>query len=268
MNLFDFYERMPHIIDQILEQLDNKSLIYCKEVAKSWKEYIDVKNVSWIKIVKIPEILQNGNTYLHISASTGQLKMFEIFLKDEEIKDPKNSYQETPFLLACLNGHLNVAEIIMQKSAELNIDLNMKDYRGLTAFHLACKDEKLNVVDFLVQKSAEYNIALNTKHLYGWTAFHLACNYGYSKMIEILLEKSLEYGIDINAKDIFGRTAFHMACMNEKFLIVEMLIKKSVDYNIELNAKDRNGKTAFDFAHQDIKLWMEMLSHKFNVQIF
>ena len=40
--------------------------------------------------------------------------------------------------MACENGHSKIAEMLIQKSAELNIDLNAKHRLfGRTAFHLA-----------------------------------------------------------------------------------------------------------------------------------
>ena len=71
-----FYPRFAHVTEQIFEQLDQKSLSNCKEVSKSWKEIIDHKNLPWIQIVNVPKILQNGETYLHHTAKTGQSEMF------------------------------------------------------------------------------------------------------------------------------------------------------------------------------------------------
>ena len=53
-------ERFPHIAEQIFEQLDNESLTKCREVNKVWKNFIDERNYSWIRIVKIPTVLTKG----------------------------------------------------------------------------------------------------------------------------------------------------------------------------------------------------------------
>lgn len=53
-------EGFPHIAEQIFEQLDNKSLTKCREVNKVWKSFIDERNYSWIRIVKIPTVLTKG----------------------------------------------------------------------------------------------------------------------------------------------------------------------------------------------------------------
>ena len=44
--------------------------------------------MSWIRILNIPKILQNGDTYLHLAAKTGQSKMFEMIFANETVKNP------------------------------------------------------------------------------------------------------------------------------------------------------------------------------------
>ena len=52
--------------------------------------------------------------------------------------------------------------VILQKSiTEINIDLNAKDWQLNTAFILACENGQSEIAEMLVQKSAELNIDLN-----------------------------------------------------------------------------------------------------------
>ena len=167
----------PHITEKIFEQMDTKSLTNGREVSKSWQEYIDNKNMSWIRILNIPKILQNGDTYLHLAAKTGQLEMFEIIFASETVKNPRCNEGKTPFHLACQFGHFKIAEIIVQKSAEFNLDLNSKDDDGTTAFHWACINGhsmgNFTIAKMIVQKSAElvigkHNICFNILY---WICF-------------------------------------------------------------------------------------------------
>ena len=75
-----FCSRILHIAENIFEQLDEKSLSNCREVAKSWQNCIDRRNLVWIRIVNVPKILKNGDTYLHIAAKTGQVKVYNSIL--------------------------------------------------------------------------------------------------------------------------------------------------------------------------------------------
>ena len=58
-----FVKRMPHIVEEIFEHLDTKSLIMCKEVSKPWKDLIERKKLSWIQFVNIRKTLRDRNTY-------------------------------------------------------------------------------------------------------------------------------------------------------------------------------------------------------------
>ena len=55
-------EVFPHIAAQIFQQLDDISLTNCREVVNTWKQFIDNRNLSWMRIIEIPTILSNKNT--------------------------------------------------------------------------------------------------------------------------------------------------------------------------------------------------------------
>ena len=76
----DLFLRFPHLMEQILQKLDNESLVKSREVAGIWQEFIDHKTYPWIRIVRIPAILNEDNTYLHLAAVHNQIDMFEVIL--------------------------------------------------------------------------------------------------------------------------------------------------------------------------------------------
>ena len=80
----DLILRFPHVAEQIFQQLDNEDLAKSREVEKLWKKFIDERNYPWLRIVNIPTILQDGDTYMHLAAQYGQTNMFEIILKKHE----------------------------------------------------------------------------------------------------------------------------------------------------------------------------------------
>ena len=62
-------------------------------------------------------ILKNSNTYLHLAAETGQIDAFKTALIEAVDKNIKNYYGETPFHLACKNGHFEIVELLLTKSS-------------------------------------------------------------------------------------------------------------------------------------------------------
>ena len=170
----DLVLRFPHVAEQIFQQLDNKSLAKCRGVEKLWQKFIDERNYPWLRIVNIPTILQNGKTYMHLAAQRGQMDMFQIILDEAENKNPKNNVGETPFFVACCNGHLNIASMLLKKSDELQIDLNSKSSWRKTAFHLACRNGHSDIVEMIMMNSLELKIDLNRKDDSGRTIFHIA----------------------------------------------------------------------------------------------
>ena len=65
VNPLSFCPIFLHISEQIFEQLDNKSLSNCQEIAKLWRKCIDNKNLSWNQIANVPQILKNEDTFVY-----------------------------------------------------------------------------------------------------------------------------------------------------------------------------------------------------------
>ena len=126
LNPMVFHLRFSHITEQIFENMDSKSLKNCREVSKSWQICIDNRNILWNKMVK------------------------------------KNSGNKA-FQLACNKGHTKMAQMLIQKPAWFNIDLNAKDKYGWTAFHWACWNGQSNIAEMLIQKSVDFNIDINSE---------------------------------------------------------------------------------------------------------
>ena len=196
--------RFPHLAEQILQKLDNEGLAKSREVEQFWQKFIDERNYLWLRIVNIPTILVKENTkfntYLHLTAYCGQIDAFEMILNEDSNKDPKNHWDETPYLFACRKGHMNISAMILKKSAELDIDLNKRDVGDYTAFHLACQFGHLEVAEMILENASRLKLDLNTKNQCGKTAFHICCMEGHSKIAEMIMNYSSKLKIDFNTR--------------------------------------------------------------------
>ena len=241
--------RFPHLPEQILQKLDDESIFKSREVARPWQNLIDGRNYTWLRIVNIPSILQDGNKYLHLAAETGRIEEFKLAFSEEQDKNIINDYGETSFHLACKNGHLKIVQLLLKNtysefgSNTKDLDLNAKNYIRETAFTLACKKGHSEVVKLLIENSAAFSIDLNAKDWYGKTAFMSASIHGHSDIFKILMKNAAASSIDLRMdykQYKYLILAFHVACLRGHLDMVKFFQESAASFGIDLNMEDNN----------------------------
>ena len=247
----DLMVRIPHLSEQIFQKLNHKSLFKCREAARSWQNIIDGRNYPWLRIVNIPTILKRRNTYLHLSAKTGQIEVFKIGLNKEGDKNIQNELGETPFHYACQNRRLKMVEFLLQNNdLEIGInskdnhviDLNAKTKCGNTALCYACFKGHADVVKILM-KNASY-LSIDD----AWKGFYWACQEGHSDVVKILIENATILSINFNIGNNDGTTAFHKACERGFSDVVKIIMENAAILSIDLNRTDNEGLTGLHWA--------------------
>jgi hypothetical protein len=176
-----------------------------------------------------------------------------------------NSY---PLLAALKYGHLNVASLLLEKGADINIREPNKRY---TALHDAVERGDSKVIRFLIDGYADVKVQnfrqqpplhlavskfirqpqrkpeiigllsdgdwVNVLDSRRRTALHLAVRQGCLSAVKILVER----GVAINACDISGRTALHTLASNGGELDL-------LDYLITLNSSDLTISDNLDYT--------------------
>ena len=141
----------------------------------------------------------------------------------------------TPLLVASLNGHDNIVEIVLPKLNSVDeVGGNLK----WNSLHAAAKSGFTGIVSELLTKSG--NRLIDSCDTYKRTALMLAAENGHADSVNVLLNNKA----DVNKVDVCGRSALFRAAANGHEDIVEVLIEKGADVKV----KDKNGKTATHFA--------------------
>ena len=245
--------RFPHLAKEILQKLDNKGMAKSREVEQFWKQFIDERDYPWLRVVNIPSILTSGNNYLHLAAGHGQIDVFEMLLYEDKNTDLKNGFDETPFIIACSKGHMNIVAMLLKKSDGLKINLNQRTnyndcatrihHTGVTGFHLACLNGHSEIAEMIMNASSRLKINLNIKDKWGETAFLLACMMGHAKIAKTIINNSSKLKIDLSTKE-FGQKDLMFNCAR----VVEMLIEQSECHKIDLTSKNDCGENGYQIA--------------------
>ncbi|XP_062581825.1 serine/threonine-protein phosphatase 6 regulatory ankyrin repeat subunit C-like [Saccostrea cucullata] len=197
---------------------------------------------------------EEGKTPILIATEKGYLYIVLKLIEDEVNFIKFNDCVYQLLYAACVNGHMNVLQILIKhwfdftynevqkgnllldtissghvfvacKLISLMKNFNHCNENGETALHLASLENYLCVVEKLIQNGAECN-QVDKK---GRSPLHLAAQNGCISIVEHLLENNS----DIKIEDKYGNSPLHLASENGHALIVKSLLEHGADCNAE-----------------------------------
>lgn len=145
---------------------------------------------------------------------------------------------------AAVNGHIAIAELLLERGAPLEA----VDNEGATPLHRAARNNHRVLVTRIIENGANINVA----NLVGHTPLHSAANNGHKEATTALLMG----GADPNIQDNMGMVPLHHASVHDHVSVVTLLLEHGADPKI----KDNKGKTALYWAkHFEGKAVMQLL---------
>jgi cytohesin len=143
--------------------------------------------------IKGPNPNPLGFTPLHYAAMYGRHEIAELLLERGADPNIQDNDGDTPLHLAAANGYSEIVKLLLEHGA----DPNVQDYGGMTPLHYAATGY-LEVVELLLEHGANPNIQNNN----GYTPLHYAvanCRVGVARVL-------LDHGADPTIRDNKGRT--------------------------------------------------------------
>lgn len=101
--------------------------------------------------VNMDEFDENGWAHVHHAAYNGYYKSVSRFIKSREDQlelETQDGQQLTPFLLACMNGHVDTVQLLAE---ELGANLKAKDRKLFGAVELAALKDHIGVLEYLLK---------------------------------------------------------------------------------------------------------------------
>lgn len=145
--------------------------------------------------------------------------------------------RSTPLHLACLLGHKEIIECLVDAGA----DLYYSDRRGWNSLQLAIKSGRLDIVKYLVDKSSHPRDFVKGCRTDGThkslLPLHVAIQAGDLQIVEFLIEK----GADPKSRDSNRDTAVIQACLAGRTQLMKHLIKKKHSH---VDDKGHGGRTS------------------------
>ena len=244
--------RIPHILEQINELLDDESLIKCKEVSRIICSIIqNQKSGKFLTTRMIQCYVKNPGEFstdwrtIFQKLPAERLSEFGILVKDFYKGFPSrfdNSwspmhiaaerghldyckfiakvsytkiYKLSPLLFSAQAGHLEVSKFLYKEDEDNN---HRRNQFQLTAQYLAAKNGYLEIYKFLHEKSNDINPVMQELV----TPLHLAAQYGHFQVCEYICDNS----VFVSPPRSDGMTPFLLAAHRGHFKVARLLIER------------------------------------------
>ena len=209
--------RFPHLLEQINELLDNKSLIKCKEVSRTMCSIIEnQKSGSFLTKRVIQSYIKNSNEFAEEwkiilkKLPVDKLNVFGILVEDFYKAVPSRyELQWSPMHIAAERGDMNFCKLIaklgtikpykwsplylsaqaghLEVSKFLYKEFEDKQNGDWFGQHLAAKNGHLEIYKFLYKKSNVINPIMQEQI----TPLHLAAQYGHFDLCKFICDNTL-----------------------------------------------------------------------------
>ena len=141
-------------------------------------------------------------------------------LADKHPKDvsAKRGRCLSPLVAALHNRHFDIAELLFQRGADVDI---ISHYTNRTPLHAALVDGLVDIAEWLLSHGADAMSQLDGREI----PLHLAAKNGKCQVVRMLLK----HGVTVNTKNKDSRTSLHEASEAGQVKTVRLLLQHGAD---------------------------------------
>ena len=262
-------QRFPHLIELVLENLEDNSFVNCKEASREISEFLPKERFYWIRIIKHYNEYFGSfeNSWKQVIDKTPVTTIKELAVEVQQVfskvldissslpvigSQIVNIRKIAPLHIAADQGNLKLCEHILEKTEDKNpkgdmemvyafnldrLNCNSEEICALTPLGIAALKGHFEICTLIMDQICVEDFKL---HLDSETPLHLAARAGHFKIFKVIMEFFREQ----NPPDAFGQTPLHLAAQYNHLDICELILSK-VD---NIHPKDDDDETPFDYA--------------------
>ena len=158
---------------------------------------------------------ENDNTILHLLVGTGVPKIELDAILDhpryQKLIHYRNSFEETPVIIATAHGRLPLVQSFVNHGAIINVG----DKYGQSPLYIAMVNRSYDVMRYLLDLDAE----VDPEKKFGENPLHVAATIGDLEILKAVLHR----GFNMNRIDFHGQTPIEVAEFYKHFDVVALL---------------------------------------------
>ena len=242
------------IVKNILNKLDNVTLLSCKKSSRELKTFLENEKIIWLRIVG----LYTGN-FIGFEKSWKQTieknsvdNIKQLALATQKFFKDKTRFSDQwhPLFIAAAEGSLELCKHIIEKTGEKNPSIahQVLSFHGLplptihryTALHFAAEHGCLDIAKLIIDSKVDRN-PLDS---WGYTPLYYA-TLGDNAAVWELFTSNLE---DKNPENSWGWTPCHQAAANGNLKILKLILDNVVNKNHPMTKGPNVGVTPLHIA--------------------
>ncbi|CAG9858180.1 unnamed protein product [Phyllotreta striolata] len=190
------------------------------------------------KIQGDPDLIETPDSskrlLIHWAVLSGNYKLVHHLIECGSPVNPEDDCSNTPLLLACSAGHLEIVKLLLKKCK----DIDHRNAQGHSGLQYAASKGWTSICALLLEEGADVNIADER----GSTPLHRAASKGLAQVVDLLLGR--KGALRVDSKDLYGNTALHYACEEDRQEVAVALVKNGAD----MEMKNKEGRTCLDLC--------------------
>jgi ankyrin repeat protein len=189
-----------------------------------------------IAMVLVFKVLGAAGGEIHQAVVAGDTDRVKHLLRADPalamLPDEADPFQSLPLHLAAINGHIEIARLLL----ETGVPVDCGDSDQSTPLHTALLNRHPEMAAFLIANGAD----VNRRDRNGAYSLSFAASGGDSACVRLVLDK----GVDLNYWNAQGITLLHFACSRNLYELFDRLVEHGTD----INAATADGQTPFHWA--------------------
>ncbi|XP_071115609.1 ankyrin repeat domain-containing protein 50-like [Haliotis cracherodii] len=193
---------------------------------------------------------------LHCACRGGHVEVVKYVLSQDMVGINSRGWKErTPIMLAAVNGHKDVVELLVSEGADTSllskkrysllhcacrgghvevvkyvlsqdmVGINSRGWKERTPIMLAAVNGHKDVVELLVSEGADTSLLSKKRY----SLLHCACRGGQVEVVKYVLSQDM---VDINSRGWKKRTPIMLAAVNGHKEVVELLLSEGADVSL------------------------------------
>ncbi|XP_046341394.2 ankyrin-1-like [Haliotis rufescens] len=188
-------------------------------------------------------VSEKGDNILHLACRGGNVEVVKYILSQDMVRiNRRGSKKRTPVMVAAVNRHKEVVELLVNEGA----DLSRVSHNGENILYCACWGGDVEVVKYVLSQGI---VAINSKRRKKRTPMMAAALRGHKEVVELLVSE----GADVSLRSEKGDNILHFACRGGHMEVVKYILSQD---KVRINSRGWKKKTpvmvAAENGHKDV----------------